>query len=124
MRLIDEQYLRTPFYGYLKMTEYLRQVKEYQVNHKQVYRLMKQMGLWAVAPRPHTSRPHPEHKIYPYLLGGIDITRPNQVWSADITYVPMQRGFMYLVAILNWHSRSRALSSEFGLSDPGPGLRD
>jgi putative transposase len=105
MRLIDEQYLGTPFYGYLKMTEYLRQVKEYQVNPKRVYRLMQLMGLRAVAPRPHTSQPHREHKIYPYLLRGFDITRPNQVWSADITYVPMQRGFMYLVAILDWHSR-------------------
>lgn len=105
MRLIDEQYLRTPFYGYPKMTEYLRQVKNYQVNPKRVYRLMQLMGLRAVAPRPRTSRPHPEHKIYPYLLCGVDITRLNQVWSADITYVPMQRGFMYLVAILDWHSR-------------------
>jgi putative transposase len=105
MRLIDEQYLRTPFYGYPKMTEYLRQVKKYQVNPKRVYRLMQLMGLRAVAPRPRTSRPHPEHKIYPYLLRGVDITRSNQVWSADITYVPMQRGFMYLVAILDWHSR-------------------
>ena len=105
MRLIDEQYLRTPFYGYLKMTEYLRRKKEYQVNHKRVYRLMTQMGLQAVAPRPHTSRPHPEHKIYPYLLRGVEITHCNQVWSADITYVPMQRGFMYLVAVLDWYSR-------------------
>ena len=105
MRLIDEQYLRTPFYGYLKMTKYLRQVKQYQVNPKRVYRLMQLMGLRAVAPRPHTSQAQPEHKIYPYLLRGIDITRPNQVWSADITYVPMPRGFMYLVAILDWHSR-------------------
>jgi putative transposase len=105
MRLIDEQYLRTPFYGYPKMTAYLRQVKKYQVNPKRVYRLMQLMGLRAVAPRPRTSRPHPEHKIYPYLLRGVDITRSDQVWSADITYVPMQRGFMYLVAILDWHSR-------------------
>ena len=105
MRLIDEQYLRTPFYGYLKMTEYLRQKKGYLVNHKRVYRLMKQMGLRAVAPRPHMSRPHPEHQIYPYRLRGVNITRPNQVWSADITYVPMQRGFMYLVAVLDWYSR-------------------
>ena len=122
MRLIDEQYLRTPFYGYPKMTAYLRQVKEYQVNPKRVYRLMQLMGLRAVAPRPRTSRPHPEHKIYPYLLRGVDITRSNQVWSADITYVPMQRGFMYLVAILDWHSRyvlswevSNTLDSDFCL---------
>jgi len=105
MRLIDEQYLRTPFYGYPKMTEYLRQKKKYQVNSKRVYRLMQLMGLRAVAPRPHTSRPQPEHKIYPYLLRGVDITHSNQVWSADITYVPMQRGFMYLVAVLDWYSR-------------------
>jgi putative transposase len=105
MRLIDEQYLRTPFYGYPKMTAYLRQQKKYQVNPKRVYRLMQLMGLRAVAPRPCTSRPHPEHKIYPYLLRGVDITRSDQVWSADITYVPMQRGFMYLVAILDWYSR-------------------
>lgn len=105
MRLIDEQYLRTPFYGYLKMTEYLRQKEKYQINPKRVYRLMQLMGLRAVTPRPHTSRPHPEHKIYPYLLRGVDITHSNQVWSTDITYVPMQRGFMYLVAVLDWHSR-------------------
>jgi len=105
MRLIDEQYLRTPFYGYVKMTQYLRQEKQYQVNHKRVYRLMKQMGLQAVAPRPRTSQPTTGHKIYPYLLRGVEITQPNQVWSADITYVPMPRGFMYLVAILDWYSR-------------------
>jgi len=105
MRLIDEQYLRTPFYGYVKMTQYLRQEKQYQVNHKRVYRWMKQMGLRAVAPRPRTSQPAIGHKIYPYLLRGVEITQPNQVWSADITYVPMPRGFMYLVAILDWYSR-------------------
>lgn len=105
MRLIDEQYLETPFYGYLKMTRHLRENKGYRVNHKRVYRLMQQMGLRAVVPRPHTSRPHPEHKIYPYLLRGLKITRPNQVWSTDITYIPMQRGFMYLVAVLDWYSR-------------------
>ncbi len=105
MRLIDEQYLRTPFYGYLKMTEYLRQTKKYQVNPKRVYRLMQLMGLQAVTPRPRTSQPNKEHKIYPYLLRGVQITHPNQVWSADITYVPMQRGFMYLVAVLDWFSR-------------------
>ena len=105
MRLIDEQYLETPFYGYLKMTRHLRENKGYRVNHKRVYRLMQQMGLRAVVPRPHTSRPHPEHKIYPYLLRGLKITHPNQVWSTDITYIPMQRGFMYLVAVLDWYSR-------------------
>ena len=123
MRLIDEQYLRTPFYGYMKMTEYLRQEKQYQVNHKRVYRLMKRMGLRAVAPRPRTNQPGTGHKIYPYLLRGVEITRPNQVWSADITYVPMPRGFMYLVAILDWHSRyvlsweiSNTLEADFCLT--------
>lgn len=105
MRLVDEQYLRTPFYGYLKMTEYLRQTKKYQVNPKRVYRLMQLMGLRAVTPRPRTSQPGKAHKIYPYLLRDVEISRPDQVWSADITYVPMQRGFMYLVAVLDWFSR-------------------
>lgn len=105
MRLIDEQYLKTPFYGYPKMTEYLRQVKHYQINPKRVYRLMKQMGLRSVAPRPRTSVPNPEYKIYPYLLRDVKITRPNQVWSTDITYIPMARGFMYLVAVIDWYSR-------------------
>lgn len=105
MRLIDEQYLETPFYGYLKMTRHLRKNKGHQVNPKRVYRLMQQMGLRAVGPRPRTSQPHPEHKIYPYLLRGLKISRPNQVWSADITYIPLQRGFMYLVAVLDWYSR-------------------
>lgn len=120
MRLIDEQYLRTPFYGYLKMTEYLRQTEPYPVNAKRVARLMQLMGLQAVGPRPRTSQPHPEHKVYPYLLRGLEITRPNQVWSADITYIPMPRGFMYLVAILDWYSRyvlswevSNTLDSDF-----------
>lgn len=105
MRLIDEQYLRTPFYGYQKMTRYLREKQQYQVNSKRVYRLMRLMGLRAVTPRPRTSQPSGEHKIYPYLLRGVSITRPDQVWSSDITYVPMHRGFMYLVAVLDWYSR-------------------
>jgi putative transposase len=123
MRLIDEQYLRTPFYGYLKMTAYLRHKTESRINPKRVYRLMQLMDLRAVAPRPRTSRPGQGHKIYPYLLRGVSITRPNQVWSADITYVPMQRGFMYLVAVLDWHSRyvlsweiSNTLDGEFCLT--------
>jgi len=105
MRLIDEQYLKTPFYGYPKMTVYLRQIEHYQINPKRVYRLMKRMGLRSVAPRPRTSVPNPEHKIYPYLLRDAKITRPNQVWSTDITYVPMHRGFMYLAAVIDWYSR-------------------
>jgi putative transposase len=104
MRLIDEQYTKTPFYGYPKMTIHLRELG-YHVNEKRVARLMQVMGLQAVRPRLRTSRPHPEHRVYPYLLRDLDITQPNQVWCADITYVPMPLGFMYLVAIMDWFSR-------------------
>jgi putative transposase len=104
MRLIDEQYLRTPFYGYPKMTAALRR-QGYGVNRKRVARLMQKMGLQAVFPRRNLSKPAPGHRIYPYLLRGLAITQPNQVWSADITYVPMLQGFMYLVAIIDWYSR-------------------
>lgn len=104
MRLIDEQYLRTPFYGYLKMTAHLGQLG-YLVNKKRVYRLMRLMGIQAVYPRPRTTLAAPGHKVYPYLLRGLAITRPNQVWSADVTYVPMPVGFMYLVVVLDWFSR-------------------
>lgn len=104
MRLIDEQYTKTPFYGWPKMTVYLQQL-DYPINHKRVQRLMQLMGLQAIYPKPRTSTPAPGHKIYPYLLRGLKITRPNQVWSADITYVPLPNGFMYLVAIIDWFSR-------------------
>jgi putative transposase len=105
MRLIDEEYTRAPFYGYRKMTARLNDHHGYQVNHKRVARLMQTMGLQAVYPRPRTSIPDKQHKKYPYLLRGLDINRPNQVWAADITYVPMPLGFMYLVAIMDWFSR-------------------
>ena len=105
MRLMDAQYLKRPFYGYRRMTVYLR-ARGYAVNPKRVRRLMHQvMGLQAVYPRPRTTIPDPEHRVYPYLLRGLSITHPNQVWSADITYIPMQRGFMYLVAVIDWYSR-------------------
>ncbi len=104
MRLIDEQYLEIPFYGRRKMTEWLRR-QEYQVNPKRIGRLMKLMGLEAIYPKPKTSQKAPDHKIYPYLLKNYPIERPNQVWSTDITYIPMPHGFMYLVAIMDWHSR-------------------
>jgi len=104
MRLIDEQYLKTPFYGWPKMTVYLHKLG-YLINHKRVQRLMQLMGLQAIYPKPRTSNPAPEHKIYPYLLRGLVITRPNQAWAADITYVPLPKGFMYLVAIIDWFSR-------------------
>jgi putative transposase len=103
MRLIDEQYTRTPFYGRYKMAAHLR--ARAHVNHKRVGRLMRKMGLQAVYPRPRTSIPDQQHKKYPYLLRGLDINQPNQVWAADITYVPMPLGFMYLVAIMDWFSR-------------------
>ena len=104
MRLIDEQYLGTPFYGYPRMTVYLRRAG-YPVNRKRVARLMQKMGLQALFPRPRTTVPAPGHKIFPYLLRGMAITHPDQVWSTDITYVPMATGFMYLVAIIDWYSR-------------------
>lgn len=105
MRLIDQEYTRAPFYGYRKMTARLNNQHGFQVNHKRVARLMRKMSLQAVYPRPRTSKPNKAHKTYPYLLRGLEVTRPNQVWCADITYVPMPKGFMYLVAIMDWFSR-------------------
>jgi len=102
-RLIDEEYLQHPFYGSRNMTERLQRL-EYDVNRKRVQRLMREMGIQAIYPK-KTTVPAAGHKIYPYLLRGVKIVRVNQVWSTDITYVPMQRGFMYLVAIMDWHSR-------------------
>jgi len=104
MRLIDEQYLKTPSWGSRSMRNHLRRLS-YKVNRKKVQRLMRLMGLEAIYPKPKTSRPHPQHKVYPYLLRNLNIERPNQVWAADITYIPMNRGFMYLVAVMDWHSR-------------------
>jgi putative transposase len=104
MRLIDEQYLKTPFYGSRQMTNHLTRLG-HTVNRKRVQRLMALMGLQAVAPGPPTSQPHPAHPVYPYRLRGMTIDRPNQVWAADISYVPLARGFMYLVAFLDWATR-------------------
>jgi len=104
MKLIDRQYLATPFYGARKIAAWLKK-QEYGVNRKRVRRLMRTMGLKAIYRRPRTSQPAPGHKIYPYLLSGMKITRPNQVWASDITYIPMARGFLYLVAIIDWYSR-------------------
>ena len=105
MRLIDQEYTRAPFYGYRKMTARLNNHHGFEVNRKRVARLLHKMGLQAVYPRPRTSTPNKAHKTYPYLLRGLKIVRPNQVWCADITYVPMPRGFMYLVAVMDWFSR-------------------
>jgi len=104
MKLIDRQYLATPFYGARKIVAWLNK-QGYKVNRKRVRRLMRIMGLRAIYRRPRTSKPTPGNKIYPYLLNGIEITRPNQVWATDITYIPMARGFLYLVAIIDWYSR-------------------
>ena len=104
MRIIDKQYLKTPVYGSRSMRNYLRRLG-YNINRKRVQRLMRLMGLEAIYPKPKTSKPHPEHKIYPYLLRGLKIRRSNQVWAADITYIPLQRGFMYLVVVMDWYSR-------------------
>jgi putative transposase len=103
-RLIDEEYTRHPFYGSRRMVEFLKK-QGHQVNRKRVQRLMRLMGLAGMAPGPNTSRPHPPHRVYPYLLRGVAITRPNQVWSTDITYVRLNQGFAYLVAIIDWYSR-------------------
>ena len=104
MRLIDEPYTRTPFYGIRRMTAWLRS-EGHQVNHKRVQRLMRQMGIEAIYPKPRLSQGGSEHRVYPYLLRGVVIDRPNQVWSTDITYIRLRPGFLYLVAILDWYSR-------------------
>jgi putative transposase len=99
MRRLDEEYLKTPFYGSRKLAVVLR------VNRKRVQRLMRRMGIEAAVPRRGTTRPAPGHKIYPYLLRNVEICRSNQVWSSDITYLPLRGGFLYLVAVLDWFSR-------------------
>ena len=114
MRLLDEQYTKTPFYGVARMTAWLRG-QGCEVNPKRVRRLLRQMGLEAVYPKPRLSVANPQHKVYPYLLKGLAITRPNQVWATDITYIRLARGFAYLVAIMDWFSR-RVLSWELSVS--------
>ena len=104
MHELDKQYTETPFYGVLKMTEHLRSLG-HLVNPKRVRRLLRKMGWDAVYPKPRLSQANPEHKIYPYLLRNAQIERCNQVWSTDITYIRMKHGFVYLMAIIDWHSR-------------------
>jgi putative transposase len=104
MRLLDEQYTRTPFYGSRKMTEWLANVG-HPVNRKRVCRLMELLGIEAVYPKPRLSQPGEGHRIYPYLLRGVKVERVNQVWSTDITYIRMAEGFLYLVAVIDWFSR-------------------
>jgi putative transposase len=104
MRLIDEQHLQTPFYGSRNMTTFLREAGA-TVNRKRVQRLMRLMGIETIYPRPRTTRKAANHRVFPYLLRDVAIVRPDQVWSTDITYVPMARGFMYLTAVIDWFSR-------------------
>ena len=114
MRLIDEEYARHPFFGSRKMRDYLRRLG-HRVNRKRVRRLMRKMGIKSVAPSPNTSKPSPEHKVYPYLLNGLDIGRANHVWCTDITYIRLAGGFVYLVAVMDWYSR-KVLSWEVSSS--------
>ena len=113
-RLMDEIHMKYPFMGTRSLRDQLRN-RGYKINRKRVKRLMAQMGIASVAPQPHTSRPGKHHKIYPYLLRGLSIDRPNQVWATDITYIPMARGFLYLVAIIDWYSR-KVLSWRLSIS--------
>ena len=103
MKLIDKQYMKTPFYGVMRMATYLRNIG-YQVNAKRIRRLYRLMDLQAIGPRPNTSKPHKGkgHTVFPYLLRNLKITHPNQVWAMDITYVPVSKGFMYLFAIIEF----------------------
>ena len=104
MRLIDEQFLETSWYGSRQMARHLRR-NGWCIGRHRVRRLMTKMGLAPIYQRPKTSEPHPQHKVYPYLLRYLTIDQPNQVWCADVTYIPMRRGFLYLVAIMDWASR-------------------
>lgn len=112
MREIDEQYLKTPWYGARQMVRYLKRIG-YKVGRKRIRRLMRKMGLRAIAPGPETSRRNKAHAVYPYLLRDIEVTRPNQVWCADVTYVPLAHGFAYLAAIMDWDTR-RVLAWRLG----------
>lgn len=104
LKRLDELFTENPVYGSRRMQAVLKR-EGVQVGRRRIRRLMRKLGLWAITPKPDTSRPHPEHKIYPYLLRGMTIDQPNQVWATDITYIPMQRGFLYLAAILDWATR-------------------
>jgi putative transposase len=122
MRLIDEQYTRTPFYGSRRIRAVLVRMG-HSINRKRVQRLMRIMGLEAIYPKPNLSRAHPDHKIFPYLLKDLDINRCNLVWGTDITYIRLNRGWLYLVAIMDWFSRyvlswelSTSLEADFCLS--------
>lgn len=129
MKQIDRIYTRWPFYGSPRITDELRS-QGWLVNEKRVVRLMRRMGLQAIVPGPHTSRPHPEHPVYPYLLRNLEIGEVNQVWCSDVTYLPMRQGFQYLVVVMDWYSRyvlswelSNTLESGFCVSALEAALR-
>ena len=122
MQLIDEEFMRHPFLGTRKMRDFLRG-KGYHINRKRVQRLMQKMGLESLAPKPNTSLANKAHKVYPYLLRNLEVNQPNQVWCTDITYIRLKGGFVYLVAIMDWHSRkvlswelSNTMDSSFCIS--------
>lgn len=122
MRLIDELFTAHPFFGSRQMRNALRRMG-HKTNRKRIQRLMRKMGLQSIAPKPNTSKAHPQHKVYPYRLRGLNIVRPNQVWCSDITYIPLSGGFVYLTAVMDWHSRyvlswelSVSMESEFCVS--------
>lgn len=102
---LDKQYLKTPYYGVRRMTEHIKRTKGISINEKRVRRLVRKMGIEAIYRKPNLSRRDKSHEIYPYLLRDAKIERVNQVWSTDITYIPMKHGFMYLTAVIDWHSR-------------------
>ena len=104
-RMIDEIYTEHPEFGYRRICVWLNKNRHVSINHKAVYRHMREMGIQAVYPRQNTSKPSPENPIYPYLLKGMQIQRPNQVWSIDITYIPIRTDWLYLVAVMDWFSR-------------------
>ena len=105
MHAVDEEFMKAPFYGSRKLAKHLSQRFSVRINRKRIQRLMREMGIEAIYPKPNTSRPEKEHEKYPYLLRNLHITGPNQVWSSDITYVRLEGGFAYLVAIIDWYSR-------------------
>ena len=106
MRIIDKQFMETPFFGSRQMARWLRRQGYGKIGRHRVRRLMQLMGLSVIYQKPNTSKPHPENRIYLYLLWGLNIDRPNQVWCSDITYIPMRRGFLYLVAVMDWSTRA------------------
>jgi putative transposase len=129
MRLLDEQYTKMPYYGVRRMVAHLRRLG-YRVGPKRIRRLLRLMGLEAVYPKPHLSQPNDQHRRYPYLLRGVTVGRPDQVWATDITFIRLQHGFAYLVAIMDWHSRyvlswdlSITLEAEFCLAALAQALR-